>query len=722
MNKPEFRYLVLWVFLFGIIIIVFLQVISGYNINRLVRGNRNIFNELKIQNELRALESDMLSIESDIRGVIITHNGYRLNNASNRLEILEREINNLDTSLKKINAPQISLLDFLVREKIRHNRQFLNSYNLTYDSSQLRINIDKGNLLRDSIINVIAQLESVRQQQFKEIIGTIGTTGKNARLWGVFITSIALIALIVAFWYITNQGRHQQKMIKALNESERKSKDLAHMKEQFLANMSHEIRTPMNSILGFTNLLRRTELGSTQREYVQNIHSAGENLLSLVNDILDLSKIEAGMMQLEETRFSIRSMISSVGAMFIEKMKEKKISFHVKIDHQMPDIVTGDAIRLTQILVNLISNAVKFTDAGSVSVNAKVLEISNDKVLINISVSDTGIGIAAGKQKSVFERFQQAEEETSRRFGGTGLGLNIVQQLVHLQHGTIELKSEPGKGSEFSVVLSYKLPNEAQLYSEALNEQEEQVSLQSIRVLIAEDNPMNQHLIAHLMKSWTIDFTVVNNGAEAIEAIKKTNFSIVLMDIQMPEMDGYSATSIIRNELKNEVPIIAMTAHAMVGEKEKCFQLGMNDYVSKPIKETILYNMIARYAQRISSKEKADFQYINLEYLHQISGNDKIFEKELLNQFLEQAPKELQQLENSIHDSNFDQIRRTSHSLKSTIGYIGLGDELHPYLDSLEQSAETENSTKMLNDFHFIKRQVSVATDELKSLLDNDLV
>lgn len=583
------------------------------------------------------------------------------------------------------------------------------------------VSSNRGTVIRDSVIHVISQIENTRQTQLRNIVDSIEVTGRRARIWGFVITAMALTALIIAFLFVINQGRQQQRMIRALNESEKKSKDLALMQEQFLANMSHEIRTPMNSILGFTNLLKRTNLSQIQREYIQNIHSAGENLLTLVNDILDLSKIEAGMMHMEETRFSLRSMISSVGAMFVEKIREKKLGFDVHIDKDVPDILAGDAIRLTQILVNLISNAVKFTEKGGVTVHVQSLSTTETDVRIKISVKDTGIGIAPEKRSTVFERFQQAELETTRRFGGTGLGLSIVKQLIEMQGGRIYLNSELGQGSEFIVELKYKLPDLAQLYSEALAEQEEQVPLQKIKVLVAEDNHMNQQLIMHLMKSWSIDHFIVNTGAEAVEALKKNSYSIVLMDIQMPDMDGYTATSIIRNELESDVPIIAMTAHAMVGEKEKCLQLGMNDYVSKPIKETVLYNIIARHAQHIPEKNNA-YHHIHLHYLHQLSGNDKDFEKEILTQFVRQAPEELSHLQKCIQENDFDGVRRTAHSLKSTVGYVGLTDELHPYLERIEKDAAAENDENLEANYDYVQSKCNSALTEVKSLLDNGLV
>ena len=480
MKRPDPRYLVLWLFLFGIVIVLFLQVISGYNINRLIGGNQALREELQIHNTLRTIAVDLFLIETNVRGAVINGDERLVSQTNESNKKIGQEINQLLQNLhSKIPGTELDLLTHLLQKKIQFNTSIVNEfYQNGKAGAETLISTNRGTVIRDSIIAVISQIETNRQTQLRNIGSSIELTGKRARLWGFVITTMALVALIIAFLFITQQGRTQQRMIRALNSSEKRSKELANMQEQFLANMSHEIRTPMNSILGFTNLLKRTELDPMQREYIQNIHSAGENLLTLVNDILDLSKIEAGMMHMEDTRFSLRSMVSSVGAMFIEKIREKNLKFNVHIDKDVPDILSGDAVRLTQVLVNLISNAAKFTDEGEITVDVRLVSITVTDVRIRICVKDTGIGIASEKQSAIFERFQQAELETTRRFGGTGLGLSIVKQLIELQGGTIRLKSEPGKGSEFIVELNYKLPDLAQMYSEALAEQEEQVPLQ----------------------------------------------------------------------------------------------------------------------------------------------------------------------------------------------------------------------------------------------------
>jgi signal transduction histidine kinase/CheY-like chemotaxis protein len=720
MQSTLFRYWVLWLFLIGILTVVYIQVISGNNINRLIQGNKKVFHEMQLQSELRKVEADILTVESDIRGAVITGKKEYLQNVEARNESIKKQIQQINSLYNsEVGEGNVKQLHTLLLEKIDFGSQVLNAYKHGKDSAEKVINTGKGKDIRDSITNTIAELDNSRRAELRRIISSIEKTGDKVRLWGFIIGVIAIIAVSGAFYYILNEGRKQQRMIQRLNVSERRSKELASAKEQFLANMSHEIRTPMNAILGFTNLLRRSTLTEEQRKFVQNIHTAGENLLALVNDILDLSKIEAGMMVIEETNFSLHSLVSSVAAMFSEKIKEKGLNLQINIDNEVPDVLSGDAVRLTQILVNLLSNGVKFTDKGEIKVVVKLLEADDEQARIRISVADTGIGIVKAKQQAIFERFQQAETETTRRFGGSGLGLSIVKQLVDLQKGRIYVKSEPGKGSSFIVELTYKLPDINQLYSEALAAQEDIVSLQQIRALIAEDNPMNQMLIAHLMKSWEIDYVLVSNGKQVIEELKKNRYSIILMDIQMPEMDGYTATGIIRNELKMDIPIIAMTAHALAGEKEKCLHLGMNDYVSKPIKETLLYNIIARNAQYPFEPENANIA-IDLNYLHALSGNDSEFEREILNQFIVQLPEELSRLLAAIEERDYNRIKQIAHSLKSTIGYIGFSDELGPILERIEQSSLIKDDKSIHDDFIQVNNKCHYALSGVQQLLGKD--
>lgn len=715
MARLGVRYLIFWLFLAGICIIVFLQVVSGYNTNRIISGNRNLLTELSYQKEIRRLEADVLTIESDIRGAVITQDSSHLTNVQNKIETVQSALNSLKNHIGTKSSYNIDLLKDLVQKKIDFSYRILNAFNTQGKAAgEAVINTNRGKVLRDSIVIITSRIDSVRQAELQKIYGSIEMTGRRARIWSFVFSGFALVLVVFAFIYILNKGRQQTRMIEALNEAEKRNREAAILKEQFLANMSHEIRTPINAILGFTNLLKRTHLSGEQGQFVKNIHSSGENLLVIINDILDLSKIESGMIHFEKNEFSMRSLVSSVSSMFSEKVRQKKLRLIDKVDDMVPDHLLGDPVRLTQILTNLLSNAVKFTDKGEIHLLVNAASIHGDKAKLQIIVADTGIGISRDKQHAIFERFHQAEAETTRRYGGTGLGLSIVRELAERQGGRIKLESEAGKGSKFIIELEYDVLEAQSVLQESVSPEVIEGKLDKIRLLLAEDNEMNQQLIEFLMKKWKISYDLVSTGKEAVEAVRGQQYSLILMDIQMPEMDGYNATEIIRKEIGSEVPIIAMTAHAMAGEKEKCIRLGMNDYISKPIKEDLLYSLIGQYAlgNEVGGEQN---RLINLNYLHELSGNDQEFEKEILQQFILQTPKELSDLQEAIEQNDPSRIRRIAHSLKSTVGYVGMAELLHPPLERLEKWGENGAG---FHDFHFVKDQCSKAFEEVQEILE----
>jgi len=527
---------------------------------------------------------------------------------------------------------------------------------------------------------------------------------------------------------ITNHKRAEDELKRAKQVAE----ETAKIKEQFLANMSHEIRTPMNGIIGLTRILLESKLDEEQLKYLRSIKTCSDNLLVIINDILDFSKIEAGKMSFENVAFKLPDIIQHSIELFQVKADEKSIALRSNVDPAIPANISGDPTRLSQILNNLISNAIKFTENGEVSIRVQLKDRKDKKVSLLFEIKDSGIGIPESSLVNIFESFTQASSDTTRKFGGTGLGLTIVKNMIELQGGAIGVTSQEGKGTTFYFDLSFEISDKQPETYET--EKAGEISISHLNVLVAEDNPINQMLIKKVFADWSTKLDCADNGRIALEKIRKGNYDVVLMDIQMPEMDGHTACRTIRNEfpepLKN-IPVIAMTAHATSLEKQKCVDAGMNDYISKPFNPQELKMKILKQSQGSKTGDTLRHQTqvrektyhpgtvdpltaeitvenptlrpkaiehqnkINLTYLKQLADGNDAFIIEMIEMFLNNTPDALKEMNRCLEAKDWVSLRQIAHRIKPSFAYIGLPETQKTLAEIEKLSEEAHEPSKV---------------------------
>lgn len=480
-------------------------------------------------------------------------------------------------------------------------------------------------------------------------------------------------------------------------------------KSEFLANMSHELRTPMNGVIGMSDFLLDTELSGEQLNYARRIHISANNLLTILNDILDFSKIEADALDLESIPYQVEDVFQEAVMMLEPLAQEKGIYLKLRVGEKVPEFLLGDPVRVQQILTNLVGNAIKFTPAGGISVYAEIDSKLGNLDVLRVDVVDTGVGIEETKLEEIFKKFTQADASMARRFGGTGLGLAITQKLVEMMGGEIWVKSEIGQGSTFSFALPCKIPSQQDI--DKMREELEQtnahyassadVSLiprSQISLLLVEDDPMNQEVaLRFLNKLGVLYVDIATDGQEAVGMYDPDIYNLILMDCQMPNMDGFEATQHIRHreeETGGHVPIIATTANAMVGDKEKCLRSGMDGYISKPLKPAYLREVLSAYidfgdedsapvhqpaeqpaapeAERVkASEEDTPAPLLDLEHLASYTEGDMGEEKALTSLFYDQANECLGILEKALEQGDKDAWVHITHRFKGASGNFG---------------------------------------------------
>ena len=477
-------------------------------------------------------------------------------------------------------------------------------------------------------------------------------------------------------------------------------------KQQFLSNMSHEIRTPMNGIIGFTKVLLKTDLSIKQKEYLRAIKLSGDALIVLINDILDLAKVDSGKMIFEKIPFKMVSSLSTILHLFELKTQEKNLKLVQEYDHRIPDVLVGDPMRLHQIIINLVSNSVKFTNKGKITVSVKLIDEDEKRVKIRFEVSDTGIGILEDKIGKIFENFQQASSGTSRLYGGTGLGLAIVKQLVEAQDGSIDVSSNINEGSTFGFVLTFlKTKANAEIESELMKLDSE---ITDINVLVVEDIPLNQLLMRTLLDDFGFECDIAGNGKIAIEKMKTNSYDVILMDLQMPEMNGFEATDFIRNKMNSDIPIIALTADVTTVDLAKCKSVGMNDFIATPVDDLLLYSKIVGLVKRSPIapikyaedpvEENLKIKCTHLDYLIARTKANPILMMEMISLYLEQTPPLVLAMKKGLKNKDWDILYAAVHKMIPSFSIMGISVDFENIAKKVQEFASTQKQSKGIDE------------------------
>ena len=581
----------------------------------------------------------------------------------------------------------------------------INSLQLNDDVTDLKF----SDLIEEKHVKKIMKIG--RQLLTKEIeVGYVEFQLKTSKKWiGQNITLLSNEAG-QGFQGIGRDITEKRKYEEIIIKESQKATEAAESKSRFLANMSHEIRTPLNGIMGLTELLIKGGLNLQQKKYIEAIKASSETLMVVINDILDISKIESGKMEIKKKAFNLQLCISQMIELMEAKAAEKDLQLISNIDGEIPEIIIGDEARLNQMLFNLVGNAIKFTQTGSVKIDANLVGIKNGKAEIKINVKDSGIGIPKEKMGGIFKAFEQVEGGQNRIQKGTGLGLTITKKLVELMHGTITANSTPNDGSCFSLNIPFKIGVSTEVRTSNEKQTLGSHDFSKVKILLAEDNPINQMVTIDILKVYNIQVDLAENGQQAVEMMHEHNYDIILMDMQMPIMDGYQAMAEIRKEFNtHQVRMMALTAHVNQGEIKKCKAFGADEYLSKPYKPEDLYNKLVQlsYArsnvtgnkeikQSLKGANKNEKSFLDLQKLNTFTCGVEHIKNMTINSLITELPNHLKKLRAAVMDKNTKRIQAIAHHAKPNFQMV-LKDEFSQPISQIENLAKNSGDIGLID-------------------------
>jgi signal transduction histidine kinase/HPt (histidine-containing phosphotransfer) domain-containing protein/ActR/RegA family two-component response regulator len=582
-------------------------------------------------------------------------------------------------------------------------------------------------LLTDSLSYYSAKIAKIKQSKAISK-GDIANSRLAVIKWMIVLFCIlASFFLVALISIIVRYLRKNALSNKILKNSKLKAENLANTKEEFLANMSHEIRTPLNAIVGFTNQLVKSKQAPEQVDQINIIKKSSEHLLHIVNEILDYSKLENGSIKLENVLFNPTEIANEVRDMMLQKSLEREVHLSVEVAKNIPKSMIGDPVRIRQIILNLVSNAIKFTENGNVFIRLKCNLLIDRKIDLIIEVEDSGIGIPKDKIDQIFNMFVQAESDTTRKYGGTGLGLTICKRIVDVYGGTIDVESEPNIKTIISVSIPLEIAEkEEKLLKRENNNDSIANNLKGRKILIVDDQEFNRKLLSVMFKNWGVKYAELDDGIQVIDELEQNSYDLILMDIRMLVMDGIETTKLLRNHSNEElskIPVIGVTAAITPDDKEAGLQAGMNDFLTKPFTEDKLLRIMEKYLplSPLKPKESEVVNSLNLSGLIDISAGDDSFIINLLEVYLKTSLEGFKKIKTAIKEKDKKEIREQAHKISSPNKYIG-AEHIYELLKELELKVSNDASWKSLTElnrliiaeFEEVKKQVIEKLNELK--------
>lgn len=644
------------------------------------------------------LLKNITAIEQYLKEVKSTYAGYVpkylvnifVHKAANRIEMNKNILTVYDTE-GQVNA--LALID-----------------GEEYKSSLKQITLGAQELI-SALGLEIAQLNKAIGEQTAEMLSL-------DKKWNIVsLIFMSIIALLVLYKMIETNRLNEN-----LSVAIQKEQQAQLVKDQFISNVTHELRTPLNSIIGYTNLLLKKEHTPENRQWIQSMKISGNLLMEVINDVLDYSKLESGHLQFAKEPLQLNTVMDNLYNVLLNRAESKNLSLVVEMENDVPLHLLGDEKKLMQILVNLTGNSIKFTEEGTVKVQASMLKNGHEKAWISFVVQDTGIGIDEEKLPHVFERFYQVESGTSKKYFGTGLGLPIVKQLVEMQGGEISASSIPGEGTRFEVLLPFAIQQSPLVEAETITTERKQQPLVAKRILIVDDNEMNRDLMGYLLKEHHFQYEKAENGMIALQILQQQSFDFILMDIQMPGISGIETTKRIRAELNLQTPIIGLSAFCQAEEQQAAINSGMNAYLTKPVDEVKLFELLNHYNDwdtQPAQKSNTQLKLVNIEYLQRLTGGKKENIEDLLAKAFDFLPGEIKRLQESFAAEDPAMLKEVAHNMKSTLRILGVAEDIAGKVILIEKgdlliTAEKEQMKHLIDE---IDNSVKVVLQELREYL-----